>query len=248
MRLPPAMITQLPSHPHSTLGTALRSLRRERRLSLAAASRLTSLPIATLSKVENGKRSLTYDKLLQVSKGFGVDIARLFSDHTVAEPAVMPTGRRSVSRAGDGFVIEAGVYTYTYLAQELTKKRFTPVLVDIHARALDEFDGLVRHEGDELALVLEGEVLVHTEVYEPLRLKRGESVYFDSGTGHAYLNAGEGPARILCIASAAEPPTKKGEYPAARRAASSPAAGLLRADSTRSLVVAPKSKKAKTHR
>ena len=79
------MDTQLLFHSQSTLGAALRSLRRERRLSLAVASRLTGLPIATLSKVENGKRSLTYDKLLQVSKGFGVDIARLFSDHAIDE-------------------------------------------------------------------------------------------------------------------------------------------------------------------
>jgi quercetin dioxygenase-like cupin family protein len=38
-------------------------------------------------------------------------------------------------------------------------------------------------------------------LYAPLRLKPGESVYFDSNVGHAYLNAGEGLARILIIAS-----------------------------------------------
>jgi transcriptional regulator with XRE-family HTH domain len=215
---------------------------------LAAASRLTGLPIATLSKVENGKRSLTYDKLLKVSKGFGVDIARLFSDHMLEEPSAMAAGRRSVSRGNDGFVIEAGVYTYVYLAQELVKKRFTPVLVDIHARSLDEFEKLVRHEGDELAFVIEGEVAVHSEIYEPLLLRQGESVYFDSGNAHAYLNAGAGKARILCIASTAEPPPKRGDYPTAKRAMATVSAGAQRIPGPRGAGSAARAKSGKARR
>ena len=36
-----------------------------------------------------------------------------------------------------------------------------------------------------------------------LRLKTGESVYFESMMGHAYLSVGDKPARILCICTAA---------------------------------------------
>ena len=214
------------SVPPSSLGIALRSIRRERGLSLAAVSKMTGLPVATLSKVENGKRSLTYDKLLQLSKGLAVEVAQLFSGHVDENesPAMVP-GRRSVARSNDGFVVDAGVYTYTYIAQELTKKRFLPTVMDLHARSLDEFETLLRHDGDELAFVLEGEVMVHTDIYEPLRLKKGESVYFDSRTGHAYVNAGEGTARILCIASTAEPPRTNVEFPRPKRAALPPAAG-----------------------
>src|SRR5947207_2662972 len=107
------------SKPSPTLGTALRSIRRERGWSLSTASARTSFSVATLSKVENGKRSLTYDKLLQLATALNVDIVRLFSDSAGAARQPMVAGRRSYQKVKEGFVIEAGVYTYTYLAQDL---------------------------------------------------------------------------------------------------------------------------------
>lgn len=187
----------------TTLGSALRSIRREREWSLAEMAARTGLSTSSLSKIENGQRSLTYDKLVELADSLSVDISRLFSAGPVPSGLAHFAGRRSVQREGDGFEIQAGVYTYSYLAYDLMRKRFTPVLMDIHARSIDEFDELVRHEGDEFAYVLEGEVEVHTEIYAPLRLKVGESVFFDSKVGHAYVNAGDGPARILCIGSEA---------------------------------------------
>ncbi|HUD92476.1 XRE family transcriptional regulator [Sphingobium sp.] len=190
----------------STLGSALRAIRKERRWSLAEASKHTGLAISTLSKIENGQRSLTYDKLIELAGSLQVDIARLFSgasDGSTASHALL--GRRSVQRDGDGFTIEAGVYSYRYLAEDLINKRFSPIVMDLHARSVQAFDGLLRHAGEEFAFVIEGEVELHTELYAPLKLKAGESVYFDSNIGHAYLNAGDGPARILTIASSPIP-------------------------------------------
>lgn len=187
----------------STLGGALRAIRHERGWSLAEASRRTGLAISTLSKIENGQRSLTYDKLIGLAGALEVDITRLFS--TVPHPTVHARsflGRRSVHRQGAGFVIEAGVYSYRYLADELVAKRFSPIIMELHAEAIEAFNGLLRHTGEEFAFVLEGEVELRTELYAPLRLGVGESVYFDSNIGHAYLNAGSGVARILTIASA----------------------------------------------
>ena len=52
--------------------------------------------------------------------------------------------------------------------------------------------------------MLEGEVDLHTSVYAPVHLKVGDSIYFDSGMGHAYIAAGEGPCRVLSLCSAPE--------------------------------------------
>ncbi|KQX25024.1 MULTISPECIES: helix-turn-helix domain-containing protein [unclassified Sphingomonas] len=187
----------------STLGTALRAIRHDRGWSLADASRRSGLAISTLSKIENGQRSLTYDKLIGLAGALEVDITRLFSTgpRTTVDPQSF-LGRRSVHRQDAGFVIEAGVYSYRYLADELVAKRFSPIIMELHAGSIEAFDGLLRHAGEEFAFVLEGEVELHTELYAPLRLKMGESIYFDSNVGHAYLNVGDGVARILTIASA----------------------------------------------
>lgn len=206
-----------------TLGSALKSIRTERGWSLSEASKATGLSISTWSKIENGLRSLTYDKLLHLSHTLSVDIARLFSDANAESSQAMHSGRRSVARLEDGFTIEAGIYTYRYLAQDLVRKRFSPVMMQLHARSVKEFDDLLRHEGDEFAIVLEGEVELHTEVYHPLRLKVGESVYFDSSVGHVYLNAGPGPARILTIASDGPAPQGPQKMPVAKASRSSAA-------------------------
>ena len=49
-------------------------------------------------------------------------------------------------------------------------------------------------------------MILATEFYEPLRLEAGDSVYFDSRMGHAYLADGEGPVRILVV-NTTEPPS-----------------------------------------
>jgi transcriptional regulator with XRE-family HTH domain len=174
------------------------------------------LSASTWSKIENGQRSLTYDKLVDLTHALSVDISRLFSEGAEESPPDLRPGRRSVQRGSEGFIVEADVYTYNFLAQDLVKKRFLPVLMELHARSVEEFDQLLRHEGDEFAFVLEGVVDVHTEVYAPLRLLSGQSVFFDSSVGHAYVNAGTGIARILTIACDAEPRQQTSVLPVAK--------------------------------
>jgi transcriptional regulator with XRE-family HTH domain len=187
--------------PNVTLGSALRSIRKERDWTLAETAEKTGLSVSTLSKVENGQRSLTYDKLVQLADSLAVDISALFTVQENSSLGRHFAGRRSIQHNGDGFRVDAGVYTYSYLAHELMGKRFTPVIMDIHATSVVDFKELVRHTGDEFTYVLKGEIDVHTEVYAPLRLKEGESVFFDSDVGHVYLRVSECPARIMCIGS-----------------------------------------------
>lgn len=197
----------------TTLGAALRSIRKGRNWSLSDMAARTGLSISALSKIELGQRSLTYDKLVQLAEALEVDVSRLFTSSTPEPTGNRFLGRRSVHRASDGFEVDAGVYVYRYLAHDIIHKRFTPVMMDIRARSVDEFEQLIRHEGDEFAYVVEGEIEVHTEIYAPLRLAQGESVFFDSNVGHAYVNVGQGTARIMCIGSEAEAKAGEGMIP-----------------------------------
>ena len=49
--------------------------------------------------------------------------------------------------------------------------------------------------------MLDGSIELHSEWYAPTLLTAGDSLYFDGVQGHAYLAAGEGPARILVVVS-----------------------------------------------
>jgi hypothetical protein len=157
-----------------------------------------------LSKIENDKMSLTYDKLARLSSGLQVDISALFNGEAGADGGLGASGRRSITRSGEGKAIETRNYSHLYPAWELLNKRVIPIVAELHARSLEEFGELIRHPGEEYAFVLEGEVDLYTSLYAPVRLKTGDSIYFDSGMGHAYIAASEGPCRVLSLCTAPE--------------------------------------------
>jgi transcriptional regulator with XRE-family HTH domain len=191
-------------HPVAQPGAALRTLRTRKGWTLADVSRRTGLPVSTLSKIENGKMSLSYDKLARISSGLEVDIAELFSPRAAIANGGIPNGRRSITRAGQGQSIKTDSYDHLYPASELLNKRFVPIVAELRARSLVEFGELIRHDGEEYAFVLDGTVEFHSELYAPLILHKGDSIYFDSGMGHAYLAVSPGPCRVLSICSGAE--------------------------------------------
>jgi transcriptional regulator with XRE-family HTH domain len=203
---PGAAITDqaLPARSVAKPGAALKALRRQHGWTLAEVSRLTGLPTSTLSKIENDKMSLTFDKLARISAGLRVDISALFSGGNGADNQIEASGRRSIARVGQGKAIETKNYSHLYPAWELLNKSIIPIVAELHARSLEEFGELIRHPGEEYAYVLEGEVDLHTSLYAPVRLKTGDSIYFDSGMGHAYIAASEGPCRVLSLCSAPE--------------------------------------------
>ena len=192
-----------PLHPKTEPGVALRSLRKRQHLTLAEVSTRTGLPVSTLSKIENGKMSLSYDKLARLSAGLEVDIAQLFEPDTAAPP-VSIHGRRSVTRASHGLAVETENYSHLYPGADLLNKRLVPIVAEPHARSLAEFGELVRHPGEEFVYVLEGTVDLHTDLYAPARLEAGDSMYFDSGMGHAYIAVGLKRCRVLSVCTATQ--------------------------------------------
>jgi len=188
---------------HARPGAVIKERRLQRGWTLADASERTGLQISTLSKVENDKISLSYDKLVKLSQGLEIDISRLFggADAPVQRSV---TGRRSVTRKHEGRAIDTPNYSHRYVAADLLNKSFIPVVAEMRARSLQEFGELVSHPGEEFAFVLEGTVDLYTALYAPVRLNAGDSIYFDSGMGHAYIAVGEGVCRVLSICTGAE--------------------------------------------
>jgi transcriptional regulator with XRE-family HTH domain len=195
-----------PNGVHSQLGQSLKATRQARGLTLKQVAERTGLALSTLSKVENGLMSLTYDKLLQLTAGLKMDIAELFNGAANRLERDRPvTARRSISRAGQGHVINTKFYTYIYQCMDLIGKRMVPILAEVRARSLEEFGPLLRHAGEEYFLVTSGSVEVHTEFYAPEILHEGDGIYLDSTMGHAYLNAGEQPAKGVCLCTSEAP-------------------------------------------
>lgn len=190
--------------PHPTIGSLLRGLRARNDWTLKEMSQRVGIPLSTLSKVENDRLSLTYDKLQLISQRLNIRMSELFAEPEAGQDAPV-TARRSIGRIEDAVRVNTPNYDYYYLSPELRRKRMIPVLTRVRAKSLAEFGELVHHPGEEFILVLEGRVEVHTEFYDPIVLGPRESVYIDSNMGHAYL-AAEGceEAVLLGVCSSAD--------------------------------------------
>lgn len=185
-------------------GAALKAIRVERGWSLTEVSKRTGLPLSSLSKIENDKMDLTLDKLLRITVALETDIAGLFAAPSPPYSQGEVSGRRSITRAGEGKAIETHIGRYRYLAHELLNKHSIPIIIDVTAKSLEEFGEFNRHLGEEILFVIEGELDLYTDLYLPVNLKKGDCMYFDSNMGHAYIAAGSEPCRILSVCVAPE--------------------------------------------
>ena len=78
------------------MGERLRTIRKARGLTLKALSGRSGVALSTLSKIELGQISVSYEKLAAVARGLAVDIAALFDPRAGAQPgAGQPTVVRS---------------------------------------------------------------------------------------------------------------------------------------------------------
>ncbi|MET0360492.1 MAG: XRE family transcriptional regulator [Sphingobium sp.] len=182
-------------------GLRIRELRIAQGMTLVELGETAGLPVSTLSKLENNKMSLSYDKLVKIAVGLDVEVGQLLSGASTARAAAPSLGRRCLTPRDEGPRIETADYIYRYLANDLLNKRMTPMIMDIKSADTGQIE-MSRHPGEEFIMVTEGRVRVVTELYAPMILGAGDTMYFDAGMGHAYLKEGEEPARLLSISSA----------------------------------------------
>ena len=179
------------------LGIRVRELRKAKGWTLEQAAGKAGLARSTLSKIENGQMSPTYDALKKLAQGMAISVPQLF---TPAEQAKV-SGRIVVTKSGEGQSHATATYEHELLAGALTKKQMLPYRATIRAREMADFDGWVRHEGEEFLYVLTGVIRLYTEFYEPVDLRRGDSAYYDALMGHNVISLSEEDATILWVTS-----------------------------------------------
>ena len=173
----------------------VRELRRERGWTLEQAANEAGLARSTLSKIENGLMSPTYEALKKLAVGLGISVPQLFTPPQVAKA----NGRFTLDRRGEGPPVATSTYEHELLATGLTQRKMLPYRALIRARDVSEFDGWVRHDGEEFLLVLTGAIRLYTEFYEPVEMRRGDSVYYDATMGHNVISISEDDALILWV-------------------------------------------------
>ncbi|QXT38343.1 helix-turn-helix domain-containing protein [Gymnodinialimonas ceratoperidinii] len=181
------------------LAARVRELRKERAWTLEQAANQAGLARSTLSKIENGQMSPTYDALKKLAGGLGISVPQLFT------PSATPQGggRMVTTKRGEGAAHATTTYEHELLADQLVQKSMLPYRARIRARSFDEFDGWVRHEGEEFLYVLTGAIRLFTEFYQPVEMVRGDSAYYDAAMGHNVVSISDDDATILWVTSLA---------------------------------------------
>jgi transcriptional regulator with XRE-family HTH domain len=187
---------------HKVVGARLREARKARGFTLMQLSSQSGIAVSTISKAERGDIALTYDKFAALAHALGIDFDTLFGKQQGAKAGPM---QPSLTRSGEQMTYDTPLYEYGMMANDLTGKRMVPVRGKIHARSLGDFPDFIRHSGEEFLFVLGGELELRFENGEAYRLSKGDSLYFDSAVGHAYISVGEDDADVLVCCVDADP-------------------------------------------
>ena len=179
-------------------GVAVRKLRVAKGWTLQELSGTSGVPLSTLSKLELGQSSLTYDKILRICAALDIDPGLSILQQASATPA--PSARRVVVRKGEGESFSYGEHAAKVGGQDLLSKSFTPITLTLHAS-----DGRRQTlPGEVYLLVLSGTALLHTDIYAPLKRNGGDAIFFDGSTEHRLHAASHDPCTVLMIVSGDE--------------------------------------------
>jgi transcriptional regulator with XRE-family HTH domain len=163
-------------------------------------SEKSGVPLSTLSKLELGQSSLTYDKILRICRALDVDPGLSILQTAAATPS--PSARRAVVRAGEGEAVTFGAHSAKVAGQDLLSKAFTPMLVTLQPAGQSKERQTL--PGEVYLHVLEGAAMLHTDVYAPLKLGAGDSVYFDGSSEHFLHALGETPCKAIMVCAGDE--------------------------------------------
>ena len=172
----------------------IKTLRTKQKITLQQLSDLTGLTRGYLSKIERSKKAPPYSTLNKVARALGIDVGYLISENgeALADPRIV------FVKNNQGKVVEnsGSFYGYTYqtLAPGKLGKNMQPYIIE---PAFEEKD-VFQHEGEEFIYVLEG---THEFVYDgkTYLMKKGDSVYFDSGIPHTGRSIGKKKAKCLAV-------------------------------------------------
>jgi transcriptional regulator with XRE-family HTH domain len=187
---------QKPPHPYPTLvrvdaeleqvlaaiGPRLRSLRRDRGMTLEALSTATGISVSGLSRLESGKRRPTLELLIPLARAHRIALDQLIAAPATGDPRVHLTPLRH--RRNRSVLVPLTQYPGRLQV-------FKQVIAPSPRR-------LVTHAGHEWLFVLAGELLLVLGERE-LTLRPGEVAEFDTSEPHWFGPADDRSVEILHI-------------------------------------------------
>lgn len=179
------------------IGSRLKELRKEIKLTLKQLAEATGLSTPLLSKIENGLVMPSIQTLQKISDALKVDIGYFFREE-------IEEGRYVINREGERKIIYSergskGKVTYEVenLAKGMEKPFMEPIIATIVRRNDEDFEG-VKHGGQELLYVIEGKIRLTLGI-KKFVLKKGDAAYFDGDMSHKAISLSRKSAKTLNV-------------------------------------------------
>ncbi|PUB09583.1 helix-turn-helix domain-containing protein [Paenisporosarcina sp. OV554] len=164
------------------VGITLKSLRKERKLTLKDLAAETGVSISFLSQVERGKSSVTLESLKKIADALSVNPSVFFAKDDVQ----------------DDLSIRQERFFYKDLSHGVQDASFSPILVTLQP---GENEGnAFSHGGHEFLFVVEGLLTVEIDG-KPVQLNEQQSILFDARKTHYWYNHTEHIVRFLVVSS-----------------------------------------------
>lgn len=177
------------------IGEAIRSARKQRRMTLDALASEVGLSVTFLSRLERGQVACSIGNLLEIAAVLELAPAQLFAD---LDDGARTKAFRIVRKAdaNPSTHDRAGPYAWCQLASGIGEQRMEAFLLDLPAGAKNA--PLVTHPGEEFCIVLEGvvEFRVGDEV---VTLGQGDSIHLRSDVPHMAWSKGRSRAQLLMV-------------------------------------------------
>ncbi|MCW3836960.1 helix-turn-helix domain-containing protein [Sphingomonas canadensis] len=182
-----------------SLGKNMRRLRTERGWSMVKMGDVVGLTQSSLSKIENDLMSLSYEKLVEVSRKLDCDISELFRDDEQFGRNMAASARIAVDRNNDRKLVQWRNIRHRQLAVEVKDRLMIPTYGEVTGDGQEPTLELGDYFGERFIYVLEGNVTFHSEFYEAYKLKAGDSIYLDIRMRHTMTTPKGKTARVLVI-------------------------------------------------
>ena len=171
-----------------SFGAKMKQLRQVRKISFEHLANTTGYSQRYLKDVEEGKVIPPVAAVIQISKALSVDSGSFLS----AEEQ-----EATVKRRKESFYKRTQAYSYKTLTPDAETKHMKAFLVTIDPKQEHKMVEY-KPEGEEFHYVLKGHVEVMTGESKH-RLKKGETLHFDSGITHKLRNISDEEAKLLVV-------------------------------------------------
>jgi len=163
------------------IGTKIREVRKAKKLSIAALSKLSDVSEGMISQIERNIVVPSAVVLWKIARALDRSVSYFFGEESLEDNVVLckKGEHKRIDRSN-----EKG---YFELLTPKGKRQIEMIKVIIYPGASNDKNNPVMHTGEECGIVIQGKLTVEVS-NKKYYLEEGDSIQFDSNLPHQYLN------------------------------------------------------------